>query len=923
MKNTTLVLALLIVTFGCSAQLPTLDLSGPWTYQLDSLSAGEKAGWHNRLFANTITLPGTLDDAGIGKPSSPQIQLDKQTLLQLTRKHSYIGAVWYSREVIIPETWKDKNITLVLERVIWETQVWVDGKKAGMNESLVAAHEFDLTSLLTPGKHILTIRVDNHEKYDVSHSTRNLAHAYTEGTQIIWNGVIGKIGLTARERVFIDDVQVYPDYSTGKVKVVSRVINASGSKADGELITSVDGLPLSVKQSVSLTGGSKMVTSHYEMGKDFKSWDEFTPHLYTLVVTIETGKGKKKVQDKKSVTFGMRTVSRNKSILTINNRRAYLRGTLECAIFPLTGYPPMDEAGWKKIFEAARAYGLNHLRFHSWCPPEAAFQAADNMGFYLQVELPLWSLTAGQNERINSFLKDEAYRMIRAYGNHPSFCFWSMGNELQGDLEWVKGLLKELKQADNRHLYTTTTFTFEKGKGLWPEPVDDFYVTQYTRKGWVRGQGIFDTDPPAFNKDYSAAIDSMPVPIISHEIGQYSIYPDLREIEKYTGVLAPLNFKAVQQDLRQKNLLTSADDFMLASGKFAVELYKEEIERALKTPGFSGFQLLDLHDFPGQGTALVGILNAFWESKGLITPEAFRQFCSPVVPLIRYNKAVYSNNETFEATIEIANFGQVVLKNATPAWSITTSAGKVLASGTLSTKDLGIGNGIALGSLRFPLHSVSEASELTITVELQGTPYKNTWKIWVYPQQLPSSNGEVIVTQSMAEALAQLSKGKKVFLNPPLNVIQGIEGKFVPVFWSPVHFPNQPGSMGLLYSPGHLLLRNFPSAGYSDWQWWYLCKNSKPMVLDGLDQINPVVQVVDNFFKNRKMGNIIEARVGNGKLVLCSINLSGNLDHHPEARQLRYSILQYMNSPAFNPTATLTANDLGKLIKDTTSAPSN
>lgn len=111
----------------------------------------------------------------------------------------------------------------------------------------------------------------------------------------------------------------------------------------------------------------------------------------------------------------------------------FLRGTLECCIFPLTGYPPTTKEGWSKVFRSAKEWGLNHLRFHSWCPPKAAFEVADSLGFYLQVELPLWSLNVGENPAMNQFLYDEAKRILSEYGNHPSFCFLSLGNELQPD----------------------------------------------------------------------------------------------------------------------------------------------------------------------------------------------------------------------------------------------------------------------------------------------------------------------------------------------------------------------------------------------------------------------------------------------------------------------------------------------------------
>jgi hypothetical protein len=621
------------------------------------------------------------------------------------------------------------------------------------------------------------------------------------------------------------------------------------------------------------------------------------------------------VNESATATLGMREVTNTNSLLHINGRRLFLRGTLECNIFPLTGHPPMERKGWLKVFQTARAYGLNHLRFHSWCPPGAAFEVADSLGFYLQIELPLWSMNVGMDKNTNRFLEEEAARISQEYGNHPSFVLWSLGNELQGDFQWLAGLLKQLKAADNRHLYTSTTFTFQKGHGTWPEPGDDYYITQYTKKGWVRGQGIFNKYPPNFSTDYSKSIDSLPVPLITHEIGQYSVYPNLQEIKKYTGVLDPLNFKAIQNDLSRKGLLSLAPSYTQASGKFSANLYKEEIERALKTKGLSGFELLDLHDFPGQGTALVGMLDAFWDSKGLVTPAEHRMYCSEVVPLLRFQKATYTNNETWSATAEVANFSSSELNHVVPVWTVTDQQGKKLFSGRLDAHDVPVDNGIALGDIQFDLHAITSATELTVALQLEGTAYKNKWSFWVYPDKLPQTGNNVVFTTSLKEAKELLNQGKRVLLNPDTAYINGVEGRFAPVFWSPVHFPDQPGTMGILCNPQQPALKNFPTEFYSNWQWWDLITSSKTMVLDSLPTVTPIVRVIDNFFRNRNMANVIEVKVGKGKLIISSIDLSHNLDKRAAAKQLRYSLEQYMNSNAFNPVVEFSDQQLSHLIK--------
>lgn len=905
---------ILVISFWLLAQQlraqQVMPLAGRWSVQLGEQKTGE---------VHAIQLPGTLDDAGIGAPSTlTDEHLTRDVLLHLTRKHTYIGSAWYEREVNIPQQWKGKSITLFLERVLWTTRVRVDGQEAGFCESLSAPHTYELGRLLTPGKHTIAIRVDNSKQYDIS--IQDMAHAYTEGTQIVWNGIIGRIQLIARSPDHIASVQVYPSVKEKKI-AVTTMLAAPAVAGKGRLSVEV----LDERKQVIGSWNGEVVSSQPEQRCSIalpgcKEWDEFTPRVYRVRVRLVTAGG----ADEAAVAWGMRQLSAGKemenSVLRINGRRMFLRGTLECNIFPLTGHPPMDKKGWLKEFTTAKAYGLNHLRFHSWCPPAAAFEVADSMGFYLQVELPFWNKNAGKDTAMDRFLEDEAHRISREYGNHPSFCLWSMGNELEGDFDWLRGMVSILRQSDARHLYTSTTFSFQPGHGKWPEPGDDFYITQYTKKGWVRGQGIFNTYPPEFKSDYAKAADSLPVPLIIHEMGQYSVYPDMREIDKYAGVLDPLNFKAIRKDLERKDMLALSPAFTRASGKFSARLYKEEIERVLRTPGTSGFQLLDLHDFPGQGTALIGILDAFWDSKGLVTPEEHRMYCSAVVPLIRFEKAVYTNNERFTATVEAANFSRGVLRGVVPEWTMEDVSGRRVGGGVLSRQDIDVGNGRQLGSFSFALGAVRQAAELSITLQLKGTPYKNKWNIWVYPAN-PAlaasavSNGQPIVFDTtIDDALRHLQGGKSVLLNPDTADLNGVTGRFAPVFWSPVHFPNQPGTMGLLCHPEHPALKDFPTATYSDWQWWDLVTSSKTLILDSLPAIDPIVRVIDNFFKNRKMAEVIEARVGKGKLILVSADIRHDLERRPEARQLRYSLERYMSGDAFRPSVELTPAQLGRLV---------
>lgn len=882
----------LILCFCLCAPLYAADainLSGTWTFRLDSLNVGESEGWYAQRLTETIQLPGTTDNARKGNPNTLQPALTKPQLLRLTRRYAYVGKAWYQREFMVSKQQAGKPLHLLLERVMWSSRVWIDGKPiAGKQESLVTPHRFTIPAL-TPGRHTITLCIDNSKHYEISEN--NLAHSYTNDTQVMWNGVLGQMLLTPTDDNTIHHVDIFPDVANHCAKLV---VNTQAKKLKFQL----DGSPVKPR---------KVNDSTYviDMDADATLWNEFHPRLYTLQVTSSS--------DTKTVKFGMRNLDNSNRVLTVNGQRIWLRGTLDCCIFPLTGTPPMTEEGWEKEFTTARNWGLNHLRFHSWCPPDAAFRVADRMGFYLQVELPVWSVKINQDPDSPQFLYREFESIIRNYGNHPSLCFISCGNELQPDFDFLNALVRHMKQRDQRHLYTTTSFTFEAGHGGHQEPEDQFFITQWTDKGWVRGQGVFDQESPCFNKDFTQAASCLSVPLITHEVGQYAVYPNLREIQKYTGTLDPLNFKAIRNDLVQKGLLHRAADYLKASGKLAAILYKEEFERAMKTEGNSGIQLLGLQDFSGQGTALVGLVDAFWDSKGVVGNGWFRQFAAPVVPLTRFEKANYRTDEPFKASVEVANFGAHDIMDLDVTWRLATQGGRTVGEGRFTRTQLKQGMNTQVGDFTVNLSTVTKATKATLTVRVEGTPWYNSWNIWIFPPINEMPQEGIVVTSDVNEALAELAKGSKVLLSTKPEQVKGLEGKFVPVFWSPVHFPHQAGTMGLLCHPNHPAMAAFPTEINSDWQWWSLTKRQKVMVIDSIPGFTPIVESVDNFTNNRRLASVVETRVGQGQLLLSTMDLFSE-SSDPAVAQLLFSFLQYMQSDKFRPQGNTSADVIKQLI---------
>lgn len=896
------------------------SLAGTWQIRLDPKGLGLSQNWLDPQthFDQSITLPGTTDQARLGTPCRAEPEISKAGLAGLVRKYSYIGPAWYRRTIEIPKEWEKKRITLFLERVIWESRLWLDGKEIGTQNSLSTPHEFDLSSI-TPGKHDLLLRIDNRQQFDVGRS-----HAYIEDTQSIWNGVIGKIELRATPLVWIDQVHLNPDPANPSLDI--RIGNRTGKAGSGNLLLRVFSGNTPSEKSVPVKwdaqGGA--ITQPLDFAGKLPVWSEFHPNLHPLSLTLQSENG----QDTRKLSFGLRKIARSGMGITLNDLPIFFRGTHEGCSFPLTGYPPMEVEGWRRIFKILKQWGLNHMRFHSYCPPEACFTAADEEGIYLQPELPLWTgkLDAPGDDNRVKWVRSEASRLLEAYRNHPSMVLFCLGNELQGNYRFLQGLLADLKKTDPSRLYTMTSNRLwildapaKLGEPNLPPLIDDFLVERAfwnkKEKDGLRGQ-TFLAESPNTSADLSKTLQRSPLPLLTHEIGQWNAFPNLAEIPKYTGVLRPINLEAIRNDLKKNGLLSQATDFTRASGKFCVELYKQELELALRSTPLAGYQLLDLHDYPGQGTAHVGLLDSFWDPKGFAEPAPFREACSPIVPLLRLPKRVYTSDETLSAKLEFVNFLEKPIPNVSPQWEIKASDGKLIGEGRLGPINLPLGAAIPSGTLTASLSSVTQPTEATIRVSAPETCALNSWKIWIVPAQPKVDCPNVHVTSSLNEAQSSLAKGGTVlFLPTQGSISQRQDTSFLPAFWSPVYFTNQAGTMGLLIQNKHPALADFPTEEYCNWQWWSLltpCAGS--VVLDQVKRIQPIVQTIDAFSRNQKLGLIFEVKVGQGRLLVCSANLTGDAD--PMRRQMRASLIHYLSGPTPSNLTKLSPTELSALFRE-------
>ena len=939
-----------------------MPLDGNWRFALDPTDSGERQQWFNQKLIHPIKLPGILQSQLQGFPittTTPwvlslydrywHLRDDYKDYIQPGKikvpflaqpPRHYLGAAWYQRDIEIYQYQAARRFVLTLERPHWETTVWLDGKKIGSDRSLVAPHVYELGNL-TPGRHNLTIRVDNRMILPY----RPDAHSVSDSLGASWNGIVGRIELNDTGRVWIDSAQAFPNLAQQSMTIKVRIGNQTGLSGSGTLTAIWPDIGI-VPVSWDEKGGTAEVVVPLRLEQE--TWSEFNPKLHPLRLWLR-GTGVEEYYDLK---VGLRELKAVKKEFVLNGKPIYFRGTVHGGDFPLTGYPPTDVAAWKKLFETCKRWGFNHMRFHSWTPPEAAFEAADLVGFYLQPEPGMWN-EISPGLVMERTLYDETDKLIKAYGNHPSFMLLSPSNEPKGN--WHESLsrwVEHYRREDPRRLYTTGTGHTERELPTLTEGTDYLAVHRIAAKPLRRESGWF-------GRDYAESLIGIELPVISHEMGQWAAYPDYDVIKKFTGYLQPGNLEIFRNSLKDHGLLERNKQFAMHSGKFQLAAYKEEIEANLRTPGLSGYQMLGLHDYLGQGTSFVGLLDAFWEPKGHATAEEFKKFSNATVPLARLQRRVYTNAETLDVDIELAHYGAEPIEKGIAVWKIVGTSFK----GEWGPHEIPIGKNSHLGRITVDLFKLNAPGEYKLMVTfgpeslfnpvtrtiIEGpkavrgvTYFENDWSFWVYPAGDPeehalrdatpgveasacprSRDPQVLITSSWEEAEPALAAGGRVLLiardldwtSPPLDMS--------PVFWNRQMNPAWGRMLGLWIKREHgdpkgAMLGGFPTGSHFDWQWAQIIQNVRAVNLDRLPvELEPVVWAIDDWNRNYKLGVLFELGVRDGRLLVSGFDVADPNSGNPVVRQLRYSLLRYARSDCFQPTVNVLPGQVRGLFFDT------
>ena len=938
----------------------THTLAGTWQFQEDPSDVGVGESWQTRELAETIALPGTTASREKGRPTSPPD--DPHEAFNRPRPRTASASIcWYSRFIEVPADWGEKDVEVGFERCQWVSQAWLDGQELGLRDSLATPHRYSLDDALRPGRaQRLTVRMDSRtlplslKDSIAEEQIKGLSQAlggFHTSVQSSWNGLLGELVLAARDRVRIEGLHVYPDLGNQAARVRGVVRNTTGGPCSADVEVTIacateEAGGYAMKRRMEVGDGD----TPFEVDVPTpgpRLWDEFSPALYdcTAACTSEAG------TNAATLRFGFREISTGEHRLLVNGRPIFMRGALENAVFPLTGHAPMDEAYWEGAFGTARAWGLNHVRFHSWCPPGAAFRAADRLGVYLQVELPNTSCpNAPEPAGDGEWLLKEMRRILETFGNHPSFCLMSVGNEQLPGKPWREIQAAHMEKVafgqrhDPRRLYTCTSHPYTPGRD------DDFYVSAWgVRRGERRLCGIqwgggdvvsttrFNTDPPETLTDHASAIAGIPAPTLSHEAGQWSSFPDTRLIERFTGCTRPFNLERIRNHLAEAGLDDRHDLYCRASAALAALLYREDVEAMLRTPNMAGFQLLGLYDSLNQGTATEGLLDHFHKPKaGGVAQAQWRRSCGPAVLLARLARRVWSTDDAFEADLQLVNFSDGALSGVAAEWRLTVD-GRTFAAGRTAPVDAPRGGMTDLGRVRQSLGAAAAARHMRLEVEVPAQGLFNDWSIWVYPSIVDDGvdeweagrdvgqrdgNSTALVTPAWNEETRRVLRdgGRVLLCARPRDIRSEPEvsrpGQFTTAFWNPVMKNAQPGTYGIWCDPDHPAFGLFPTDYHADWQWADILRGSRACVLDTFGpDLEPLVGVIDGYHSNRRLGSAFELRVGKGRLLFCGMDLNSALSARLSARQLRKSFIRYVERDEFQPTVEAEVSQLDAFFR--------
>ena len=403
-----------------------LNCNGVWSFEIDHGVSGRARGLSEAdELADEITVPFPPESelSGVGHTD-------------------FMDAVWYRREVSIPEEWFDQRVRLHFGAVDYESEVWVNGESVGTHRGGYTPFSFDITDSATPGTNVITVCARDDTRSDIQPSGKQSQRYESHGPYYSRvTGIWQTVWIEPVPETHIDSLRFEPDPHNG---VLHAEIRLSAPMNDGELQTTaqLDGTTVGTA-TVEVDGRHAHVVLEVD---DVCQWWPDDPVLYDLdLKLLQNGER----IDATESYFGLRSVTLGDECVYINDEPLFQRLVLDQGYYPDGLYTaPSDEALANDI-EIAKAVGFNGARLHEKVFEPRYLYHADRLGFLVWVEHANWGLDHARADALGPFLQEWIDVVKRDY-NHPAVVGWTPFNETDAnqDEELLRTVYRTTKVLD-------------------------------------------------------------------------------------------------------------------------------------------------------------------------------------------------------------------------------------------------------------------------------------------------------------------------------------------------------------------------------------------------------------------------------------------------------------------------------------------
>ena len=860
-------------------------LDGTWQFKLDPEGAGEKGRWFDGKIPleGTIRVPGAWGAQGYGR------ETDKA-------RHHFVGKGWYRRQVQIPEGWRGRRIFLTIGGVHRYAKTWVNGVPLGAHVGYLSAFEYDITQHVAPGQDAtIAICVDSTQRWDVDALTG--ACDIIDEMFIPWGGIWGHVALEARGQTWVEDLFVKPRIDPPRCSIWASFAGGKTRRPTLRFeVIDADGFAIAMKQETQPGAlGPDDETGLTVPIPNGKLWSPNSPYLYVARLTLMRGD---EVVDIAETRFGLREVQIRGPHILLNGKKVFLHGYGDDCVFPETVAAPSDKAVHLKRLRVAKDYGFNYVRHHSHFMPPEYYDAADEVGMLVSPELPIAYLSYYRRAKGKALelYKTQWAAAIQRYRNHPSILDWCMGNEMWDGVPIAPELYRIAKALDPTRPVLDSNGLNGRGwlDGSRSRPTLDFHLV------------MFDLHHLPLGRPERHRFAAPPKPVVSHETGNFITFPRLDAIERFTHHFKPFWLTATKAKLERLGLLAEAETWARNSERLYLLCHKLNMEDIRKSPSMSGYQWWLLQDY---WTGSNGIVDHYFHPKPAIAPERVRRFNADVVVLLDGLEPTCRGDQPLSAKVLVSNYSEAAIRDATLRWRVKL-AGKLVAEREVARVAIGQGEVAQVAEIGVELPSPPSPQTLTVEAALADgkAAYRNDWSAWVYPATVPPpkllaplfagpgllrplaafgarplpTSGKLptkavyVMSLPTIEPIEAVAEGACLVLLSPQGIFPSAPNRFKTAWWLGNARDNNVGTV-VYENP---VTRGMAPEGWCDAGWYHLLEGAQATILDDLPaQPTVLVRAIEVHKLCRSKALLCEARVGEGSLVVCGLNLA--LDTQP------------------------------------------